>query len=281
MKNNQIEWNCIKIPFALGWSLIFYYALWNSSFIAIERGVCTYFNCDLLVHLEVKVFISLLTLLLLILYILEKWILLTTAILALLSYFVFSLHESFGVQARTGLLPLIFLVQTFAYYQFRHNNSSNLAKNRINYSIQVIVACYTLAGISKLRTSGFDWFLDAKNIALQVLKSNQMTKLDGFSTVNSEQISYRISFIAEHPNLISIFLLFALLMELLSGLALVNKQYRLVIGTLLLIMHIGIFVSMEIIIFPFVLCLVLFLINPYYLFYSYIKKHSRKTCLKD
>jgi len=279
MKNNQIEWNSLKIPFALGWSLIFFHALWNSSFLAIERGACRYINCELLLLVEVKVFFTLIALLLMVFYVFEKRMIFTTTTLALISYLVFSLHESFGVQARTGLLPLIFLAQAFAYYRFRKDKSSNLVKNRISYSIQIIVACYTLAGISKLMTSGLSWFLDAKNIALQVLKSNQLTQLDGYSLVTSEQISDRISFITEHSNLISFFLLFALIIELCAGFALLNDRFRLIIGVLLLTMHLGIFLTMEIIIFPFVLSLIFILINPIHILYGYFFKLKSKNHL--
>src|SRR5690606_8868390 len=106
-----------------------------------------------------------------------------------------------------------------------------LEKTRIFYSIQVIAASYTLAALSKLKTSGFSWFIDSKYMVLQMLKSNQMKYFDGVIE-ESELMDYKMNWVLEYPVFFSIMLLAALLIELTCALALINNKTKILYGIL-------------------------------------------------
>jgi hypothetical protein len=146
-----------------------------------------------------------------------------------------------------------------------------LQKQRIFFPVQVIVACYTLSALSKIFTSGFSWFSDAYLMVLQMLKSNQMKSLDG-NFFSVDMISPKIQFVYNHEGLMIFLLSVALLIELSSGLGLLNKKMRIFYGFLLLCLHLGIKFFFDIIIPPFCISMIIFMINPCFLIYQFTKK---------
>jgi hypothetical protein len=205
-------------------------------------------------------------------YILEIKMLITTFVLTTILLIIFSIHESYGVSARTGVLTLILFSQFISYFiYYIYNDQSTLRINRIDFSIQVLIAGYTLSAISKLYTSGLTWITDGKNIVLQILKSNQMKHLDGIAHHSLYWTDKKVSFITENECLVGITLLLALIIELFSGISLISKKYRLYWGIALLLMHLGIYLLMEIFIYSFAIPMVLFMINPFYLFFNTFK----------
>lgn len=270
-KNTTIEWICIKVPFVLSCYFWIKHSLEATTSIATQKGVCYLFDCNLLVSDSVKIFLLVLTVVLSTLYVLEKKMLLVTFLLFLICFIVFSAHESFGVQDRTGIVTLIWLVQFLAYFLKWKNPDFNLSKNRISFPVQVIVACYTLSALSKLYVSGPSWFLDSQSVILQMLKSNQTQYLDG-EIPFGEVMSPKIGFVAQYGKTMSVLLFGALMIELSSGLGLINKKMRLLYGCLLLFLHFGIDFFFGIVISAFYKSMIIFMINPFYLLYLLIRK---------
>jgi hypothetical protein len=223
----------------------------------------------------VKVVGMALIILLTILYLFERKMKLTLFALFVVSLIIYSAHESYGVQLRTGLIPLIFLAQFFAYRCFQ-KDPEKLYYNRIYYTVQVIVASYTLSALSKLITSGFSWLYDAKYMVLQMLKSNQTHYFDGLVPYDAIH-SWKVDFVLNSPIFMSILLLGALLIELTSSIGLINTKTRLTYGILLLMMHIGIYFFFNILIKPFIIPMVLFMINPFWLGYVAFNKRKRSA----
>lgn len=264
-KNTDYEWVFIKVPFALYCFISFSALLLEITSISIERGLCTWVDCNPISLITIKSILIVILAILLVLYILEKWMTFSILGITIISFIILSAHESFGVQRRTGILTLVWSAQLIAYISNSFLNSFDIKKNRIFYPVQVIVACYTLAGLSKLLTTGISWFVDSGNMVLQMIKTQQVRLFDG-KISSSEVFSELILFVMQYPTLISLLLLGALLIEISSGLALINKKIRLLYGILLFSMHIGIAIFFHIKITPFIVPMVLFMINPFYLF---------------
>lgn len=270
--NQKLEWLCIKIPFILFSINQLVSTLIPINSISSGKGVCSLFDCNPLLSDIFKVVIISLLLVFSILYIMEKQMIISTFGIFCIALLVFSLHESFGVSARTGVFTLIWLAQFFAYLFYKNNpNQILLHKNRIFYPVQVIVACYTLAGLSKIWTSGLSWLYDARLMTLQLLKSNQMNYFDG--KIPAESIlSSKVQFVFDHKEFMATLLMIALLIEITSGFGLLNKKMTIIYGCLLLSLHIGIDLFFNVKIEAFYKSMIIFMINPFYLIYLFINK---------
>lgn len=270
--SQKIEWQCIKLPFILFSVNQLISTLIPIGSISSEKGLCLFFDCSPLLSTLFKSVIIVSLIACSVLYLMEKKMIGATFGIFCISLLVFSLHESFGVSARTGVFTLIWFVQFLAYLFYKNNqNEVSLQKNRIFYPVQVIVACYTLAGLSKIWTSGFSWFYDAELMVLQLLKSNQMEYFDG--RIPTEAIfSSKIQFVFDHQKLMGILLIIALLIEITSGFALLNKKLTIVYGCLLLALHIGIDFFFTVKIEAFYKSMIIFMINPFFLVYLFINK---------
>lgn len=267
-KSTKIAWQCIKIPFILFWLFLTIYILFQVTPFSSDKGICQFFDCNVFIIKPIKYLIVFLSLLLSVFYIFEIKMKLTTFMLFLLSLFIFSIHESYGIALRTGIITFIFFSQFMAYKSKYLSNDETFVKNRINYSIQVIVACYSLSAISKIITSGYDFISDVHLMSLQMLKSNQMKYLDGIID-HAAIFSPKIDLILHHQEWMTLLLLFALLIELTSGLACLSKKTKLIYGLLLLFLHIGIAFFFHIVIVTFLIPMIIFMLNPFYLVYRF------------
>jgi hypothetical protein len=274
IKDNNIEWLCIKIPFVVFCCFVLKYSLESATSIGTSRGLCYLLNCNLFLISSVKIFFLVLIVILSVLYILERKMLFVSFLMFLLCFIVFSAHESFGVQDRTGIVTLIWLVQFLSYFFKWKKPNFDLNRNRIYFSVQVIVACYTLSALSKLYVSGFSWVLNTQLIVLQMLKSNQTSYLDGWILL-TDVVSPKITFVLENSKTVSFLLFCALMIELTSGLGLINKKIRIIYGFLILLLHFGIYYFFGIVIFSFAVSMIFFMINPFYLIYLLVQKITK------
>jgi len=255
------EWLFIKLPFAYYSFTWIRRTLREITSIIIERGFCEWVDCNFMTLAITQKIILFLTIAALTFFVFERWMKTATFSIACICFVVYSAHESFGVQNRTGIVTLVWFSIFLAYAWKAKKPTFDLQKNRIFFPVQVIVACYTLSAISKLYVSGFSWFLDSQNMVLQLLKSNQVRFLDGEISAH-EIYSEKMQFVMQHPQIMSALLLGALLIELTSGLALLNKKMRLFYGFLLLCLHIGIDFFFGIVIISFLKTMIVFLFNP-------------------
>ena len=81
-------------------------------------------------------------------------------------------------------------------------------------------------------------------------------------------------FILEHPELMLILLSFSLFVELFAFVAVFNKKYAFTWGLLLAIMHLGIFISMNVAVFPVIISMIIFFINPVHKVYLLFLKNE-------
>lgn len=281
-RNHDIEWICIKIPIMYVWLQMISNSLSRTNSVIVNKGFCLIFPCDILITPTFKFLLIGTSLIISGLYIIERKMIRTTLALSIFSFIVFSIRESSGVQDRNGIIVFVFFVQFLAYFFYKDNpNRFNLRKARIFYSIQVIVACYTLSAISKLSVSGFSWFLHPENFVLQLYKTAQVSIYDSGDFSLIDNYLKKIDIVSNYQPILSIILFAALMTELTSGFALLNKKTRAIWGLALLGMHLGIYLMMDIIIDAFYYSVIFFMLNPFYQIYrigNYLKIRAiRKT----
>lgn len=227
--------------------------------VPMPAGVCAYLPCDFFGYAWVRGLLWYLALVLVVLYIFEFRMRITLFLMALLSLFAFSLEESNGIYNRTAILSALMLAQFLAYV-FRRAKGVD----PVSFSRQIIAAAYTLACLSKLRQSGFTWAWDAPNLLLQIRKGAYYAYFDGGNTTQLQLAQDMGEFFAAWPALLYGGLLLAFLLELFSFVILINARTAFWYGILLLFMHLGIYLVMDIIIYPIVYPMLVVLLNPLY-----------------
>lgn len=263
--NINLGWFFMKVPFILSWFLSVWVALFIVDSITIKLGVCQWVDCDFFLYQASKYLLLFSAFVFSLFYLLEFKMLMATLALSLLSLLVFSMHESFGIRDRTGGLTLIIVVQFFAYFlNYREGNTVKLHSRRVLYSIQVIVACYTLSGLSKLVDTGWSWFLKSDLLSLQVLSSYMNAAISNGSLVLTDAQQEKLDLIMAYPLIISAGMLGTMILETFAFISLISKRWQLIWGVGLLAMHVGIYLIMDIKIGAFWIPLTIFFFNPLY-----------------
>ena len=266
--SNQ-RWNWLKVPFIIFWFITAVIVLSEVSVIVQPTSVCKFIDCTFFTSFPVKLTICLIALVCVILYILEKKMLFVTGILSTLSVLIFTMEDSQGIYNRNDVLSGILIAQFVAYFVFSIVKSNELLnRQRIFFSQQMIIAIYFLAGLAKILSSGIFWFQNTERFALQVYKSN-MNKYVDFKNLSYLIKAERMSaFVLSYPTIIASFLFVTLLLELGVILMLFKvKEWMIYYGTLLLLMHLGIWIFMSILITPIIVVNLIFFINIFYLLY--------------
>lgn len=265
----EIAWVCIKVTLLIFWMSNMFIMLADLSPICfLPIGVCKLFCFSALFTSLGKLILSGAIVLFSLLYLLEKQMFFVTFVQFLISTIIISHHESNGMFHHATIFSPLFAAQSLAYWQYHRNKDFAIAHYRTQYSIQMISASYTLAGISKINASGLEWINSGNFFALQIVKNYSFIY---FATGIKNTITdgYRIAnYLQHHTYLIKIFLSISLFLELFCFLALISKSTRIAFGIGLLFMHTGIWLIMGIpfgVIAP--VMLILFL-NPLHLFYQ-------------
>ena len=256
------------------WINSFLYHLTVYSTAPLPAGICQVVGCDVLLSGVGKAVLFVSAGAALFFYLRNKVMSVACLSLGVLSMLSFTIEESNGILSRGGMFTALFFAQGMAF-SISHGDKASV--KAILYSVQIVIAAYWLASISKLETSGLQWVEDAKYIPLQVVKSfstEYFTIGDEYPLVQGKAI---VSDLMDRTELIQLVLLFALLVEFTSPLAIFGRRWAIVIGTLLLLMHIGIEWVMNIYIDVIGHPMVIVLINPWYLFSHIISKPFRKN----
>lgn len=262
---SSVKWLFIKIAVMFMLFPVFS-ILFN--YLPHPTGLWSLLNINLLHYPSVKIGIAFFIAVLLVLYLLEKYMIWTTALLFIASVLVFSIKESNGIMSRAGLVSLVLIAQCAAYFFHHFNKNSNLNYDRIQFSLQFIVAMYMLAAISKWNDSGLYWIIDAPKIALQIQKSYDYAFVTNGDFSYHEKGRYIAEWITSHPLITRLLMASALLLETFSCLMLINRKWAFFYGILLLGMHLGIMYTMDI--SSFMMPLVIFCFNPLFLLYTLV-----------
>ncbi len=235
---------------------------------AYPIGLCKWLDCSFLNNDTIKFGLAGLIAVLLIFYLFEKGMLWVTLLLFLFSLLIFTIEESNGVKGRRGLFTLIFLAQFLAYLFHQIKLDLNINKNRVQFCCQLIAAVYTLAALSKLSNSGLQWFVESPRIILQITKSYYFTYINTGTMDGAADGVKMADWIGRHNVLTLLLLGGSLLLEIFSFVLILNKKIAFIYAVLMLGMHIGTLITMDIF-FPTVsFPLIIFFINPFFLGYT-------------
>ena len=102
---------------------------------------------------------------------------------------------------------------------------------------QMAAATYVVAGAIKLLRSGFDWFSESPNIAIQVLKIGYQHYYGDGKTDKLEHAERVAEVISTYPTITQLMLGAGLFAELLAFFALYNRKQGLIFGVSLIALH--------------------------------------------
>lgn len=271
MEMINAEWTFGKIMYVFFWFFSLYHFLQIQNNIIHPTGIFKLIPFGFTFSYEWEIAFWAICFLSIVLYILETKMLLATALMSVTSIFAVSYQESNGIFHRDAHFPAIFTAQFFAYLYAYRFPTSHLFKNRLSFSIQIVVAIYFLAAISKIESSGLNWFLHPDNFLLQLYKNHFYLFADD---TNSQHIIFAtqfISFFTEHPWILKILLCVSLSLEFFCFLVLIRPNWKYPIAIGLLCMHIGIAYTMGIGMSSISMAVIAWMINPAYLIYTFKK----------
>jgi hypothetical protein len=260
IESRENAWGVTKIVFVIYWLYQIVKILLLPIQINFPKSVCLLINCT---HFLIPISKSLLILFAIIasvLFVFEKFMVFTLGILSLISILVFSINTSIGYDNAINFSSAILISQLIAYILFKvDKEEKKLWLNRIHFPVQIIVASYFLAALSKIQHGGFSWFLQNEGFVIQVKKSLLQEYYTSGNLKILEKIDFLTSFFTAFPLLVNVLLLFAFLLEFFGFIILFKKEAKVIYGFLLLLMHLGIYYVMGIEYFP--IHIFLFLIN--------------------
>jgi hypothetical protein len=272
------EWLCLKVSYVLVILPLMGIMIYGVTGCPFPTGVCRLWSFSPLFTTVGKPLLLSVYVMAALLYIMEVGMLGVTLLLFLLSCIIISAHESNGIFFRATVISVIWGGQFLAYMQKRFNPSFHLQRFRINYSIQLIAAVYTLAAIAKLQASGVQWINAGSLFPLQVMKNFAYMYFDSGSQHVMEQGKSIAYFLLQYTLVSKVFLAIALALELFCFAAVLGKRWRVAFGIGLLLMHIGIAAVMGIGMSVISKPMIVFFLNPLYalwLLAAYIKGKSR------
>jgi hypothetical protein len=211
-------------------------------------------------------------------YISEKHMIWITLFLFLISVLVFTIEESNGIFRRNDLFSFIFFSQFLSYIFKAKNIDSNIQKNRVQFSVQVIAIGYTLSAISKLSASGLNWVFDGRKMPLQIMKSFFYSFVNDGNNFFIQKGNEMIKTFNNNLYLIYFLLGFSLFLEFFAVISIFNKKISFIYGLLLLVMHIGIYWVLDIAIKGIYIPMLIFMVNPLFLFWI-ILKEIKNRCI--
>lgn len=261
------EWTYMKYSISAIWLLCITYILLFYKSIKYPISFCKFIDCNVANLFAVKVFLAVCAIISIIFYIQEKYMRLALGMISVISVFIFTISDSMGFYDRYDMISCVFIAQLLAYLFF---SKKNLAQRRIQFPIQAIAACYTMAAINKLLTSGIDWVLKTENFALQAKKGYMFAYADYGSLSAIHKSNLMSDFFMTYPMITEAMLIISLLLELCSIIVIFDKRIAISYGALLLIMHIGILIFINVFLFAVVPVAMFFLINPAYFVYIMI-----------
>lgn len=273
---SSTEWKLMKISFSLIWMMSFLLILSRYNYAPTPESILKLFPDGFYLSIYVKIILFFCTILFVYLYVIEKniwWVLLG---LSLISLFAFSLEDSNSDFNRNTMITGIFFAQFFAYSIKKKYLDFDVEKYRVQFSIQIIAISYTLSAIAKLKASGLNWVTDGLLMPLQIMKTNYFGYVNDANIehiINAHQV---IELLSKYSVGVMLVLAFTLIIEFFAFVSIFNKKYSFIYGILLMFMHIGIYLVLDVAIKGTYIPMLIFMINPLYLIWIIIKTLKSK-----
>lgn len=255
-------WKLIKLLWIIGFLFEVSVVLFKSFSIKLNLGLCNFLPCQFFLNNNIKIILVIISVVFGVLYFFEYKMKVTTLVLSIISLLVFTVADSTGVFYRNEGFSLIMIGQFIAYYVYNKKKSGyKINELRIKISMLTITMLYFFSFVSKITTSGLLWFTQTKGFANHVLKSKmyEYATTGNTGTLMLGQNYY--NFIVDHPIVIGVLLLGALLLEGFAFLSNFNYKIAFFWGIGLIGMHIGIYFLMDIFIISIILSMLLFIFN--------------------
>ena len=272
----MIEWKLMKLSLVTFWLKAILLILIEFSYLPMPIGVLEFLPVNTNISLAFKSICLIATIIALYFYISEKQMIWATLFLFIISVLVFTIEVSNGIFRRNDLFSFIFFAQFLAYLFKLKNIDSNIKKNRVQFSVQVIAVGYTLSAISKLCTSGLNWVLDGRKMPLQIMKSFFYSYVNEGNIYFIQKGNEMANNLNNNLYLIYFLLGFSLFLELFALVSIFNKKNTLIYGLLLMLMHLGIYITLDIVIKGVYIPMLIFMINPLFLFWMIFKTLKNK-----
>jgi hypothetical protein len=273
---SSLEWKLMKVSFSLIWILSFLLILYRYNFAPTPESIFKLFPVSFYLSFYVKIILLFCTILFTYLYLMEKYIWWVLLGLALTSLFVFSLEDSNSDFNRNTMITGIFFAQFFAYSIKKKYFDFDIEKYRVQFSIQIIAISYTLSAIAKLKASGLNWVTDGLLMPLQIMKTNYFGYVNDANIehiINAHQV---IELLSKYSVGVMLVLAFTLIIEFFAFVSIFNKKYSFIYGILLMFMHIGIYLVLDVAIKGTYIPMLIFMINPLFLIWIIIKTLKSK-----
>ena len=209
-------------------------------------GICTLYSFSIFFTSVGKVILSIAIISGVVMYLFEIKMICTLLFLFLISCIVMSYYESSGIFSRATVFSVILFGQLMAYSIRHYNVDFDLRYWRIQYSVQAVAACYTLAGISKFYASGWGWINVGPLFSLQIIKNYTFLYSDTGAISYIDHAKSMVNELTIHKLSLTIMLAISLILESFCFLAVFNKYVKIIFGIGLLLMHIGIAVILGI-----------------------------------
>jgi hypothetical protein len=208
-------------------------------------------------------------------YVSEKHMRWVTLAGALLSVVIITHHESNGILKRTTVLSLIWISQTIAYWLYG-SDEKRLQIVRLSFSIQMIAALYTLSGIAKLQSVGFQWpTLTVESLPVVALKGALVEYFSRGNILVVEKASVYIQWVLSQQTLFYVLMLMVLLAEVTALTATLSSRLRFLYGIFFTFMHLGIWLFLDIVIAAQACSMILFFLNPAHLLHILVVKLNK------
>lgn len=273
---SSTEWKLMKISFSLIWMMSFLLILSRYNYAPTPESIFKLFPVSFYLSFYVKIILLFCTILFTYLYLMEKYIWWVLLGLALTSLFVFSLEDSNSDFNRNTMITGIFFAQFFAYSIKKKYFDFDIEKYRVQFSIQIIAISYTLSAIAKLKASGLNWVTDGLLMPLQIMKTNYFGYVNDANIehiINAHQV---IELLSKYSVGVMLVLAFTLIIEFFAFVSIFNKKYSFIYGILLMFMHIGIYLVLDVAIKGTYIPMLIFMINPLFLIWIIIKTLKSK-----
>lgn len=256
------DWSGMKWFFILGWNallLFIYSSLVNTTDV---KGICSWFDCNVLQTSMARIILGIGLVIFTVAYLRERWMLITTIGLATISVIVFSAGESNGIAARCEMLSAILIAQVIAYAKYKFTNDEvALKQDRIRYSVQIVVAAYLLAALSKVLSSDLDWVNNSGPLAINAKVAILRFKADLGIQGLEAYAQFIHDLFLKWPKFVKFILATSLLIESVAFVSLLGRKWTQYYGFLLVFFHACIFLSMFVFVPPVLLCVFVFMIN--------------------
>jgi hypothetical protein len=268
----------MKSSFSLIWLLSFLLVFSRYNYAPTPESIFKLLPGSFYLSYNAKIFLLSTNLLLIYFYIMEKHIWWSLLGLSLISLFAFSLEDSNSDFNRNTMITGIFFAQFFAYSIKKIYLDFDIEKYRIQFSVQLISISYTISAISKLNTSGLNWITDGLLMPLQIMKTNYFGFVNDGNIAHITNARQIINLLDKYSFGVMFVLAFTLIIELFAVVSIINKKYAFVYGILLVFMHIGIYLVLDVAIGGTYIPMLIFMVNPMFLFWITLKK-IKKTCM--